>query len=107
METVIQDVRFGIRGLLKNPGFSAIAIMTLALGIGANTALFSVMNALLLRNLPVRDPQQLVVLSDPGHSGMENGTETGDRFAYTFHEFEGLRGRPHPEQDLGLGEGAI
>jgi len=91
VETLIQDLRFAIRGLLKNPAFSSIAILTLALGIGANTALFSVMNALLLRDLPVRNPQELVVLSDPGHSGMENGTENGERFAFTFHEFEGLR----------------
>jgi predicted permease len=91
VETLIQDLRFAIRGLLKNPAFSSIAILTLALGIGANTALFSVMNALLLRDLPVRNPQELVVLSDPGHSGMENGTENDVRFAFTYHEFEGLR----------------
>jgi predicted permease len=91
VETLIQDLRFAIRGLLKNPAFSSIAILTLALGIGANTALFGVMNALLLRDLPVRDPRQLVVLSDPGHSGVENGTETEERFAFTYHEFEGLR----------------
>nr|HEV7955064.1 ABC transporter permease [Candidatus Acidoferrales bacterium] len=91
MATLIQDLRFAVRGLLKNPAFSSIAILTLALGIGANTALFCVMNALLLRDLPVKNPQELVVLSDPGHSGMENGTENEERFAFTYHEFEGLR----------------
>ncbi|MCI0410821.1 MAG: permease, partial [Acidobacteria bacterium] len=61
-----QDLRFALRRILKTPGFTGLVLLTLGLGIGANTAIFSLMDQVLLRLLPVRNPEELVVLDAPG-----------------------------------------
>ena len=74
-----QDLRHAIRILAATPGFTAVAVLSLALGIGANTAIFSLLDSVLFKALPVRNPHELVMLTDPETSGTSIGSEGGDR----------------------------
>ncbi len=91
LDTVGKDLRFALRQFAHNPVFAVIAVLSLALGIGANTAIFSVLNAALLRSLPVPNPQELVILTDPDASGAAIGSEDGERSLLTYAEFVRLR----------------
>lgn len=91
LERLGHDLRICLRGLAKTPGFTAVVVSTLALGIGANTAMFTVINAVLLRTLPARDPQRLVILSNPEAHGIGVGDGCGPRYMYAYSEFEALR----------------
>src|ERR1043166_1702508 len=94
METVIQDIRYGIRMLLKSPGLSIVATVALALGIGANTAIFSVVNGVLLRPLPFPDPDSLM-------AAFETDQQRGQlRGSYSYPNFFDLREQNHAFEKL-------
>jgi predicted permease len=90
-ETLLKDLRYATRQFSRNPVFTLVAVASLAIGIGANTAIFSVMNVVMLKSLPVRDPQGLVMLTDPNTSGVSSGLNSGERGMLTYAEFAQLR----------------
>ena len=92
MEHFWQDLRYATRTLAKSPGFLIVALLSLGLGIGANTAIFSLINAIMLRALPVDHPDRLVLLTDPGEGGVAvESQERGVRSILSYPEFEQLR----------------
>jgi predicted permease len=97
LELVWCDLRFSFRGLLRNPGLTAVAVVTLALAIGANTTIFSMLSQALLRTLPVADPQQLVVLSfagvTQGHTHSDGGNSPGHHHEFSYPMYRDLRDR--------------
>src|SRR5262245_1934179 len=96
MQSILQDLRYGARTLLKNPGFTLIAVITLALGIGANTAMFSIINAVLLRPLPFMDPAALMMVWERRpNSGAAN-------LPVSAHEFAAWREQTRAFEHLAL-----
>ena len=97
MKDLKRDLRYGLRGLLKNPGFTLAAVVTLALAIGANTTVFSLFDQALLQTLPVADPASLVVLSfagsHPGHWHSPGGSTPGHVHEFSYPLFRDLRDR--------------
>src|SRR5919108_2179556 len=87
LEKLAQDMRYGLRTLRKSPGFTAVAILTLALGIGANTAIFSLIDGILLRPLPVRNPMQLVLFGAGKWGGImdEVPNRSWQLFSFPFY----------------------
>jgi predicted permease len=102
-----QDLRFGLRMLRKNPGFTAVAVLTLALGIGANTAIFSLLEAALLKALPVKEPQRVVFLQCSNEQGEAINAFSYPEFVYLRSHAHTLSALAYGNIDLNLSAGAL
>jgi predicted permease len=85
IEHFMQDVNYGVRGMLRSPGTTLIALLSLALGIGANTAIFSLIDAVMLKSLPVKDPAGLVLFGDGLDQGISDGFPNPELYSYPFY----------------------
>ena len=85
LEGLLQDVMYGLRAMLHSPGITIVALLSLALGIGANTAIFSLMDAVMLRSLPVKNPRQLVLLGTGDMAGITNHFGFIGLYSYPFY----------------------
>lgn len=85
LEGLLQDVRYGVRSMFRSPALTIVALLSLALGIGANTAIFSILDAALLRTLPVKDPLQLVCLGQGREGGITDRYGSTDLYSYPFY----------------------
>jgi predicted permease len=85
IESFLKDVAYGMRSLLRSPALTAVALLSLGLGIGANTAIFSFLDAVLLRSLPVQQPSQLVVLGDGSDNGISDAWADTNLYSYPFY----------------------
>ncbi len=100
MGLFIQHLRYAFRMLGKNPGFTAIAILSLGLGIGANTAIFTMINSLMLKSLPVREPQQLVSFGKEIDGGQVDGIRPGPLDIFTYDFYKQIEAQHEPFQDV-------
>ena len=100
LEGLLQDARIGLRMLAKSPAFTGIALLSLALGIGGNTAIFTLINQVMLRNLPVQHPEQLVSFGDAENSGIAGGIDIGAYGLYPWYFARQLQADPGPFQGI-------